>query len=73
MQDPTERNFLQRLPQMYKAVAAFVSLLVPFLTAVGTSLQDGTVTANEWTTIAVAGVALGAGTRAVWWVKNKKV
>lgn len=64
---------LTKLPTMYKAVAAFIALLVPFLTALGAALSDGVVKAEEWVTILVAGGALVGGTRAVWQVKNKKV
>ncbi len=64
------RRFIENLPTMYKAVAAFCALMVPFLTAVGAATSDGVVTASEWTTIGAAGAALIAGTRAVWQVKN---
>lgn len=65
-------DFLNKLPTMYKAVAAFCALLVPFLTAIGAALSDGVVYAAEWVTIATAGSALIAGTRAVWQVRNEK-
>jgi hypothetical protein len=64
-------NFLTKLPTMYKAVAAFCALLVPFLTAVGTALSDGAVSTSEWVMIATAGAALVAGTKTVHYVTNK--
>ena len=64
------QRFISNLPTMYKAVAAFCALLVPFLTAVGAAMSDGTVTVAEWTTVGTAGAALIAGTRVVWQVKN---
>jgi hypothetical protein len=66
-------EFLIKLPRMYKAVAAFCALLVPFLTSVGTALSDGGVTSSEWVTIATAGTALIAGTKAVYEIRNKEV
>lgn len=65
-------NFLEKLPTMYKAVAAFCALLVPFFTSVGAALSDGVVYAAEWVTIITAFSALVAGTRAVWQVKNEE-
>lgn len=62
---------LSKLAPYYKAVAAFCALLVPFLTSVATALSDGTVTASEWVTIAAAGSALVAGTKAVYQVRNQ--
>lgn len=66
-------EFLTKLPTMYKAIAAGIALLIPFLTALGAALSDGEVTASEWTTIAVALGALIAGTRTVYQVPNKGV
>jgi hypothetical protein len=65
------QRFIRELPTMYKAVAAFCALFVPFLTAVGAATSDGIVTASEWTTVVTAGAALVGGTRAVWQVRNK--
>lgn len=62
---------LFNLPKMYKAVAAFVSLVIPFLTIVSTSLADGIVTGNEWVAMATAGAAVVGGTKAVYQVKNR--
>lgn len=66
------KDLLSALPTMYKAMAAFCALLVPFLTAVGAAFADGTVYASEWITIGTAGSALIAGTRAVWQVRNRE-
>lgn len=63
--------YLQRLAPYYKSVAAFCALLVPFLTALGAALSDGVIYASEWTTIAAAGAALVAGTKAVYTVSNQ--
>ena len=63
-------NFLTKLAPYYKAVAAFCSLLVPFITAVATAFSDGTVTTSEWLTIGAAGAALVGGTKAVYQAKN---
>lgn len=54
-----------------KAVAAFIALLVPFLTAVGVALSDGAIDLDEVTVIGAAGAALIAGTKAVYQVRNK--
>lgn len=62
---------ITKLSYMYKAVAAFCALLVPFLTSIATALSDGAVTSSEWVTMATAGAALVAGTRAVYMVRNK--
>lgn len=56
-----------------KAIAAFIALLVPALTAVGTGLEDGAVSVDEVTMIGVAIGALIAGTKAVYQVTNKPV
>lgn len=66
-------NFFKDLPKMYKAVAAFISLLVPFLTAVVSAFSDGRVTSSEWTSIGIAFGALIVGTRTVYQVRNKQV
>lgn len=65
-------KLLTNLPKYYKAAAAFISLLVPFLTAIGTSLSDGEIAGSELTAIMTAGTALVVGTTAVYQVKNKK-
>lgn len=62
---------LTKLSYMYKAVAAFCALLVPFLTSIATALSDGTVSTSEWVTIAAALAALIGGTRAVYQIENK--
>lgn len=67
------QNFINRLPTMYKAVAAFISLLIPFLTAIVTAFADGAVYAAEWTNIGIAFSALVAGTKAVYEARNRKV
>lgn len=54
-----------------KAVAAFLALLVPFLAAVATCLDDGSVSIDDITMIGAAFGALVAGTKAVYQVKNK--
>lgn len=64
-------KFLSKLPTMYKAAAAFISLLIPFLTAVAAATSDGMVTGSEWTTIGVAATALVSGTAAVYKTRNK--
>lgn len=65
------QDFLNKLPVAYKALAAFISLLIPFLTAIVAALSDGKVYASEWTTILVAGGAVVAGTKSVYQVKNR--
>lgn len=67
------RDLLENLPRYYKAVAAFISLLIPFLTALSTAFSDGQVTSTEWTTILIAGGALVGGTASVYSVRNRKV
>ncbi len=65
-------NLLPPNMQPYaKAAAAFIALLVPFLTVLGTSLTDGQLTLEEVTSVVVAGGALVGGTTAVFQVKNK--
>lgn len=64
-------DFLVKLPTMYKAAAAFIALLIPLLTSVGTALEDGSVTANEWVMILVAGGAMIGGTKTVYEVRNR--
>lgn len=54
-----------------KAVAAFIALLVPLLTAIGAAFVDGAISIEEITTIGAAGGALIAGTKAVYQVTNK--
>ncbi len=54
-----------------KAVAAFVALLIPFLTVFSTALADGRVDANEITNIFAATAALVGGVAVVFQVKNK--
>jgi hypothetical protein len=66
------KSFIAKLPTMYKAVAAFISLLVPFLTSVGAALADGMVTGSEWVTMATAFAAIVAGTKAVYQTTNQK-
>lgn len=56
-----------------KTVAAFIALLIPFLTVVGTSLADGSVSVEEGIAVTTAFGALVGGTKAVYQVKNKKV
>lgn len=63
-------NLLAKLSPYYKAVAAFCALLVPFLTSIASALSDGVVYGSEWVTIAAAGSALVAGTKAVYQVRN---
>jgi hypothetical protein len=65
-------DFMKRLPTMYKAVAAFISLVIPFLTAVAAALSDGTVTTSEWVVLLTAGGALVGGTKAVYEIRNRK-
>lgn len=54
-----------------KTVAAFLALLVPALTAVGTGIDDGAVSVDETTMMITAIGALIAGTKAVYQVTNK--
>jgi hypothetical protein len=54
-----------------KTIAAFLSLLVPFITAIATTLDDGAVSVDDVTMLAAAGGALIAGTKAVYEVTNK--
>lgn len=63
-------NLLTKLAPYYKAVAAFCSLLVPFITAVATALSDGSISNQEWVTMAIAFAALIGGTKAVYQSKN---
>lgn len=65
-------EFLNNLPTMYKAVAAFAALLIPLLTAIATGLSDGIITAPEWVAISGSVTALVAGTGAVYQVRNEK-
>lgn len=55
-----------------KTVAAFIALLVPFLTVLATALTDGRVSIEEGIAVSTAAGALVAGTKAVYQVKNKK-
>lgn len=64
-------TLLEELPKIAKAIAAFIALLVPFLTIVGTSLSDGVVYANEWIAMGSAFSALIGGTKAVYQIRNK--
>lgn len=54
-----------------KTIAAFIALLVPFLTAIATGITDGSVSIDDITMIGAAGGALVAGTKAVYQVTNK--
>lgn len=54
-----------------KAVTAFIALLVPFLTAVGTALADGAISMDEGVMIGTAFTALVGGTKAVYQFRNK--
>ena len=56
---------MARVAPYYKAVAA---ALMAFLTAIGTSLDDGTLTAQDWVG---AVIALVAGLGVVFAIPNK--
>lgn len=69
-----ELNFLVKLAPYAKAVAAFVALLIPVLTALGILLQDigqGQVQAQDFVALFAAIAALVGGTRAVYQTKNQ--
>lgn len=65
-------NFLKDLPKVYKAVAAFCSLLVPVVVSISTALSDGTVTTSEQIMIGASALTLIGGTVSVYQVPNKK-
>lgn len=65
-------DLFKKLPTIYKAVAAFCALLVPFFTSLIAAMSDGMVTSAEWWTIGMAAAALVGGTKAVHKVTNQE-
>lgn len=66
-------DLFNKLPTIYKAVAAFLALLVPLLTSIIAAASDGSVTGAEWWTIGMAAAALIGGTKAVHKVTNRPI